>query len=194
MKVLSQVVGGWQVDAVLRYQSGALIQSPPSSNQLTAQLERHTGDFLSTTQTFWNRNSGVNPLAVDPNCGCFNPQTVQALNKSAWTDAAPGQFGVSAPFYNDYRWQRQPSEAMSFGRNFRMGKEGRYNLQVRAEFQNISNRLFLSAPSVGTANVANPNTPITLTNGVNTAYGYINTTNGAGAVPRSGQVVARFTF
>jgi hypothetical protein len=92
---------------------------------------------------------------------------------------------------------------MSFGRNFRMGKEGRYNLQVRAEFQNIFNRLFLSAPATGNTG-GNPFTgPITTAtapttaNGVYTAgYGYINTTNplGGAAQPRSGQLVGRFTF
>ena len=54
----------------------------------------------------------------------------------------------AAPFYNNYRWQRQPAESMSFARNFRVGKEGKYNLQVRGEFQNIFNRTFLSAPSL----------------------------------------------
>jgi hypothetical protein len=52
-------------------------------------------------------------------------------------DAAPGQWGDSAPFYNDYRWQRQPMENVSFARNFRLGKERRHNFQLRAEFQNI---------------------------------------------------------
>ena len=36
---------------------------------------------------------------------------------------------------------------MSFARNFRMGPEGKYSLQVRAEFQNIFNRHFYSAPT-----------------------------------------------
>ncbi len=38
---------------------------------------------------------------------------------------------------------------MSFGRNFRFGKEGRFNFFVRAEFQNIFNRLFLTTPQTG---------------------------------------------
>jgi hypothetical protein len=171
---------------VLRYQSGALIQSPPSNNQLNSQL-------LRASSTLWNYVPGVNALAVDPNCGCFNPQTTQVLNPKAWTDAPAGTFGVSAPFYNNYRWQRQPAESMSFGRNFRLGKEGRYNLNVRAEFQNILNRLFLSMPSVG--GTVNPLTGISSSAGVNTGgYGYIATVGGAGAAPRSGQIVARVTF
>jgi hypothetical protein len=204
MKVLSQVVRDWQLGAVLRYQSGNLIQTPPSNNQLMSQLTRFTNaDFLGSTQTFWNYVPGVNRLNVNPNCGCFNPQTVQALNPAAWTDAAPGQWGVSAPFYGNYRWQRQPSEAMSFGRNFRMGPEGKYNLQIRAEFQNIFNRHFLSAPAVGgqggaffqSATLISPLTSVASSNGVNTSgYGTIATIGGAGSSPRAGMVVARFTF
>jgi hypothetical protein len=191
MKVLSQVVRDWQLGWVLRYQNGALIQTPYSSNQLNLQLAR-------ASPTFWNYVPGVNPLNVDPNCGCFNPQTTLVFNKNAWTDAPGGTFGVSAPFYDNYRWQRQPAESMSFGRNFRMGREGSYNLFVRAEFQNIFNRHFLSMPLTGTASPtlsANPLTPATASSGVYTGgYGYIATLGGAGAVPRAGQVVARFTF
>ena len=188
MKVLSVVVRDWQVGWLLRYQSGVLIQTPPSNNQLNLQLAR-------AAPTFWNYTPGVNPLAVDPNCGCFNPQTVQALNPKAWTDAPGGTFGVSAPFYNGYRWQRQPGESLSLGRNFRMGKEGRYNLFIRAEFQNIFNRLFLSAPAVGGSTNVNPLTQSNSAGGVNTGgYGYIATVGGAGDTPRSGQIVGRFTF
>jgi hypothetical protein len=204
MKAVSQVLPDWQVGAVLRYQSGALIQTPPSNNALMNQLQRFTNaDFLGTTQTFWNSVPGVPRLNVNPNCGCFNPQTAQVLNPNAWVDAQPGQWGASAPFYSNYRWQRQPSEAMSFGRNFRVGRESKYNLQVRAEFQNIFNRHFLSAPAVGgqggaffqAATYISPVTQISQANGVNTGgYGTIATVGGVGAVPRAGQVVARFTF
>ncbi|MBV9505173.1 MAG: TonB-dependent receptor [Acidobacteriia bacterium] len=194
MKALSQVVRDWQIGWVLRYQNGALIQTPYSNNQLNLQLER-------AGPTFWNYVPGVPRLLVDPNCGCFNPQTTLVLNPKAWTDAPAGTFGVSAPFYDNYRWQRQPAESMSFGRNFRMGKEGKYNLFIRAEFQNIFNRLFLSMPLTGSSS---PNTPTlnanpaslpTTVGGVyNYGYGYIATIGGAGAQPRSGQIVGRFTF
>jgi hypothetical protein len=190
MKVLSQVLRDWQLGWVLRYQNGQLIETPYSNNQLNLQLAR-------ANPTFWNYVPGMSRLSVDPNCGCFNPQTTLVLSKAAWTDAPAGTFGVSAPFYNDYRWQRQPAESMSFGRNFRV-KEGRYNLFVRAEFQNIFNRHFLAMPATGTASPTsstNPATPSNTSGGVYTGgYGYIATIGGAGAQPRSGQIVARFTF
>jgi hypothetical protein len=139
---------------------------------------------------------------VDPNSH-FDPTKTLALNPKAWVDAAPGQWGASAPFYNGYRWQRQPMENVSMGRNFRMGKEGRYNFQVRAEFQNIFNRVFYSQPTVsGGFFPTNPNTATQNMNpfpngqpgALSAGYGFVNSLNGAGATPRSGQIVARFTF
>lgn len=200
MKVLSQVVQGWQVGWLLRYQNGALIETPSSSNQLVNELLRF-GGFNGTPVNPDNRVSGVNPFLFNPNCGCFNPQTQAILNPAAWSDPGPGQWGTAAPFYNNYRWQRQPAESMSFGRNFRLGKEGRVNFFLRAEFTNIFNRLFLSPPQTGNQGLAPGGssatifTPLTTTAGVLTSgYGYINTLEGAGAQPRSGQIVGRLTF
>jgi hypothetical protein len=134
---------------------------------------------------------------VNPNCGCFNPQTTLVLNTAAWTNPGPGQWGTAAPFTSNYRWQRQPAESMSFGRNFRMGKEGKYNLQVRAEFQNIFNRLFLSAPTTGAITTVpgyTNNATTNFSNVLSSGYGYVPTIGGAGDQPRSGQLVGRFTF
>ena len=192
-RLLSHVVKDWQVGAVLRYQSGALLGNPTSLNNLTTQLARSAQAFGPAGTNFWNL-TGQPRLLVDPNCGCFDPQHTTVLNTAAWTDAPGGQWSTSAPYYNNFRWQRQPSENMNFGRNFRMGPDGRYNLFVRAEFQNIFNRTFLSVPST-----ANPNIAISTTtyNGQvinNAGFGSVATLNGAGATPRTGQIVARFTF
>jgi hypothetical protein len=201
MKVVSQVVRGWQIGWLLRYQNGALIETPSSANQLETQLLRQ-GGFNGAPVNPDNPVPGVNPLLHNPNCGCFNPQTTLILNPAAWTEPAPGQWGTAAPFYNNVRWQRQPGESMSAGRNFRMGKEGRYNFQIRAEFQNIFNRLFLSRPATGNQGLGpfggaaiTTSTAPTTSNGAYTAgWGYINTLQGAGSQPRSGQMVARLTF
>ena len=116
------------------------------------------------------------------------------FRSAAWTDAPGGQWSTSAPYYNNFRWQRQPSENMNFGRNFRMGPDGRYNLFVRAEFQNIFNRMFYNAPST-----ANPFATVTtvVQRGMTIptgGYGVVNTFNGAGSSPRTGTIVARVTF
>ena len=71
--------------------------------------------------------------------------------------------GLPLPYFNDFRWQRQPAESMAFGRVFRI-KE-RAQLQIRAEFQNIFNRLFYQAPADGApfgfpfTSVATPTAP-----------------------------------
>src|SRR5579871_5605796 len=193
MNVLSQVLRDWQLSSVLRYQSGALLGDPTSLNLLTSQMARGGTTFGAGGQNFQNYTGQPYFTISNPNCGCFNPQTTQVLNPAAWSDAPGGTWGASAPFLG-YRWQRQPAESAAFARNFRVGKEGKYNLQIRAEFQNIFNRTFLSAPSL-----ANPLLPIATTNSggltINSSgFGSIATLNGAGAQPRSGQAIARFTF
>ena len=198
-KLVSQVVQGWQIGTVLRYQSGALLQTPPSGNNLLTELGRGPANNPATWgggYTFWNPVPGQSEFLVDPNSH-FDPSKQLVLNPAAWTDAPAGQFGVSAPYYNGNRWQRQPAESMSFGRNFRMGKEGRYNFNVRVEFQNIFNRLFYSTPAVGGFTNANPATAPAYMNpngGISSGYGAVAYINGAGDTPRSGQAVARFTF
>jgi hypothetical protein len=86
---------------------------------------------------------------------------------------------------------------MNFGRNFRLSKEGKVNLNVRAEFQNVFNRVTLSSPSVGGPTNVNPLSPSAKNNpggALSAGYGFVNTFNGAGTTPRSGQIVARLTF
>ncbi|HEY6339948.1 MAG TPA: TonB-dependent receptor [Bryobacteraceae bacterium] len=201
MRVLSQITRDWQLGGVLIYQSGVPIQATPSNNILCNQLGRvdSAGYGGPPTYNFCNnfQNLTGQPLfTANPNCGCFNPQTTQILNPNAWVDAPGGTWGATAPFYSSYRWQRQPTENASFARNFRVGKEGKYVLQFRAEFFNVFNRLFLSAPSVAGTN---PLVPITTGvysgNAYNASgFGSVATLNGAGDTPRSGQLVGWFTF
>ncbi|HEY7338998.1 MAG TPA: carboxypeptidase regulatory-like domain-containing protein [Bryobacteraceae bacterium] len=200
-KLVANVLGGWQIGALLRYQSGALIQSPDSSNNLLTELDRGLSNnpaLWGGGNTLWNGIPGVNRFLIDPNQKGFDPTKQLALSPAAWVDAAPGQFGASAPFYNNFRWQRQPVENMNFSRNFRMGKEGKYNLQFRVEFQNIFNRLFYSMPAAGGLfGGTNPTTPVANLNpngGLSAGYGFVNYINGAGDTPRSGQAVIRLTF
>jgi hypothetical protein len=195
-KVVSQVLKDWQLGVVLQYQSGAVIQVPNSNNQLFTQLNRGGGLF-SGASTYYNFANGKTPDDVflqDANGvgHSWDPTRGLGLNKDAWADAPGGQFATTAAYYNNYRWQRQPSENVNFGRNFRMGKEGKMNLQIRAEFQNIFNRHFYSAPSA-----TNPATTVANSNpggALSAGFGFVNTINGAGARPRTGQMVARFTF
>ncbi len=88
-------------------------------------------------------------------------------------------------------------ENMSLGRNFRFGHEGRMNLQIRAEFTHIFNRIVIPNPA-GVGNVIAPlTTPTTFAPGsqiLTGGFGFSNTTGGVGQQPRAGTMVARFTF
>ena len=71
---------------------------------------------------------------------------------------------------------------------------------MRAELFNVFNRMFLSTPTPinNGANVG-PNAAASTvrdsrTGALLSGYGFVNTFNGAGSQPRTGQVVARFSF
>ena len=187
---------------MLRYQSGQVIRVPASNNSFFSQLARTDNPASwGGGSTFWNRVPGEPLLLFDPNCKCFDPTTQLVLNPKAWTDAPAGTFGTAAPYYTDYRWQRQPAESVSLGRTFRLPKESRVSFDIRAELFNVFNRLFLSNPagvSVGGFPPPGPNpaapTVRNALGALSSGYGFVNTFNGAGTQPRTGQMVARFSF
>ena len=195
LKALSWVARDWTFSGVLRYQSGQILQSADSANGLLANLQRGPSNnpaIWGGGYTFLNRVPGQPLFLVNPNSN-FDPTTQLILNPKAWVEPPYGTFGESAAYFNDFRWQRQPAEGMGLARTFRI-KE-RMSLQVRAEFQNIFNRLFYSLPSdSGATTITSPtghaNPGATLSSG----FGYVSWLQGAGAQPRSGQLVARFTF
>ena len=178
----------WTLGGSFRYQSGLPIASPTATNNLGAVMPRQATNYA-------DRVPGV-PLFTDsPNCHCFDPSDTFILNPAAWTQPPAGQFGTAAPYYNDYRWQRQPSENASLGRIFRI-REG-MTLSIRAEFFNIFNRVFLNAPT----STNSTQTQVYSGKATVSGFGYINTLvtpiqAAGGAVPtvRNGQLVARFVF
>jgi hypothetical protein len=178
--VLSWIVRDWTFGAVLEYSSGQPIRVPTAQNRLSSVLFR---------DTFANRVPGEPLYTVDINCSdCFDAEQDFVLNPDAWVDPPAGQFGVSTAYYNDYRQRRQPSEAMNLGRIFRI-KEG-INLSVRADFQNIFNRTFLSSPTSSNAKASQTRHPVT--GKPISGFGYINTARGSS--PRSGLLIIRLQF
>jgi hypothetical protein len=82
---------------------------------------------------------------------------------------------------------------MGLARNFRFGREGRINLQLRAEFTNIFNRTYLADP-VATSYSATQTTNPT-TGQPSGGFGYINLLSSQTASNvRSGQIIARLSF
>ena len=217
LKFVSAIVHDWTLGGVMRYQSGDLIRVPPSTNGLLTQLGRgpeNNPALWGGGNTFFNRDPTQPLFLKDPNCHCIDPTKDLVLNPKAFVDPPAGTFGTSAPYYDNYRWQRQPSEAFSFGRNFRLVGEDKVKLNIRGEFQNVFNRLVLNAPSVGGPGNVNPTTFTSFNNSyrnpdgslttglLSGGYGYVNWFNGgavpgqptSGARPRSGQIVVRLIF
>ena len=178
-KFAKAALHGWFLGGVLRYASGTPIPVPTANNNLSTVLPNLT--------TFANRVPGVPLFLNNLNCHCFTPNTTFVLNPAAWTDPAPGQFGTSAGFYNDYRYQRRPDEEMNFGRSFRL-REG-MSLEIRAEFFNVFNRTEVNNPTATNALA----TQLVKNGQTSSGFGYIN--NGSVAFgPRSGQIIAQFRF
>lgn len=195
-RALSWIARDWAVSGVLRYQSGQILQSADSANGFLANLQRGPSNnpaIWGGGYTFMNRVPGQPLFLVDPNSH-FDPTTQLVLNPKAWVEPAYGTFGASAPYFNDFRWQRQPAESLALARTFRI-KE-RSSFMVRAEFQNIFNRLFYSMPSdSGSTTITSPTGHANPGGTLSSGFGYVNwLQGGTGAQPRSGQLVARFTF
>ncbi len=206
VKAFSWLVRDWTYGALLTYASGQLLQVPESNNNFLSELQRGGSNnpaLWGGGSTYYNMVPGQPLFLVNPNSH-FDPTTTLALNPKAWQDAAPGQFGVSAPFYNSYRWQRQPQESMNFGRIFPLRKENRVTLAIRFEMYNVFNRVFYSNPGMGflTFLTDNPGFPTFHGNpyssgasgALSSGFGYVPSLNGGGDQPRYGQIVARITW
>jgi hypothetical protein len=181
-KFVRQVVGGWNLGGILRYASGSLISVAASRTNLNT--------WTFNTNTRFNRVPGVPLFLEDPNCHCIDPNSQkQILNPAAWADTPTGSWGQGAPYYNDYRWQRQASESMNIGRTFQIRE--RMNFSIRAEFFNAFNRVFLPQPS--SSNPLATATFNTVTGAPTGGFGYITNSSGIGG-QRNGQLVARFQF
>jgi hypothetical protein len=216
LKVMSLAVKDWQIGAVLQYQSGDLLTVPNSTNQLIQQLRINPPagagfnpwNYIDGSPFFrpgFDPNGSFDPRAynpatpTDPNVASVLAGGLQANGSCAvavcaWSDPAAGQWGVTAPYLEGFRWRRAPNEAFNIGRNFRFGEENRYVLNIRAEFRNVMNRMFYNAPST-----ANPLQAVGTTTQrgqiiPTSGYGVVNTLNGAGSNPRQGTLVVRLTF
>jgi hypothetical protein len=189
-KPLSWLMRDWQYSALLRYSAAYPIEVPQAVSNIATILHRTSSTTFAnrTGQPFFENQNGQ---AINLNCHCFDPSTTFVLNPAAWTEPASGAFGTSTAYYNNYRGFRYPTENMGLARNFPFGRDGRANLQLRAEFNNIFNRLHLANPSSTTYGL-----PQTTANGLaSSGFGYINVLDPSTAANvRQGQIVARFSF
>ncbi|MEO5923928.1 MAG: TonB-dependent receptor [Bryobacteraceae bacterium] len=210
-KVVSWAVRDWAISGALFYQTATYLGRPSNSaaNPISrwlgfnrglgsAQLKQNAdGSYMSPWSVNWTDNSGkkrTDPL--DINCNCFDPRTTQVLNPNAWSNVPDAKWAAQTNQLPFFRNARRPNENANVARNFRFGSDGRYNLQVRVEFQNIFNRKFVPAPTLG--NFATPATPVLggTATAFNAGFGTFGNQTVAGVygAPRSGQFIARFSF
>jgi hypothetical protein len=202
-RILSSAVRDWTIGVLATYASGMPILAPAAQNNLNSLLLRN-----GTSLSYANRVAGQPLFLKDQNCHCFDPNKDFVLNPAAWSDPAQGSFGTGVAYYGDYRYQRQPSENFSFGRDFKLAREGKVKLNIRAEFTNVFNRSRLPNPTSTNALSTRTGTDasgkaITLlptdsghVDGKATGgFGFINTAV-APSTPasRQGQIVGRITF
>ena len=96
---------------------------------------------------------------------------------------------------------RIPSENANLGRHFRVGKEGKYDFYIRAEFVNIFNRTYFANP-ITTGNGITPQNPVIhgagngtiLTTGFGVINAYVQPNTAYGFAGRTGTLIARFQF
>jgi len=195
-KFVNTVVRDWNFGAFLQYGSGVPLVPPAATNT----------NYIGGSEQF--RVPGQPLYLKNLNCGCINPYTDLVLNPAAWANPVNGTFGpATGTYYSDFRQARRPQENFNFGRTFKFGAEGRFGLQLRAEFVNIFNRTQIGNPST----TAPGSAPSKNAYGQYSAgFGVINLTV-AGArtapsytqnavvgqlyqLPRTGTLIARFTF
>jgi hypothetical protein len=185
-KWVRNAIRDWTLGGLFKYASGLPILSPVAQNNLGSVLFQ--GTTANSAGTYANRVPGVPLFLQNLNCDCFDPTKTLVLNPAAWTEPAAGQFGTAAPYYNDYRYARTPSESASLGRIFRIRENMIF--QIRAEFFNVFNRTGMNQPTSTNALATTTHNGQGLLTG---GFGYINT----GSVlnpPRNGQIVARIQF
>jgi hypothetical protein len=168
---------GWKLGGIMRYTSGLPISVPGSLNNMNSLV------FQGTRM---NRVPGVPLFLTNLNCHCIDPTKDLTLNPKAWQDVPNGQWGYSAPYYNDYRYERFPSENLNLARVWR--REG-FSLEFRGEFYNVFNRTQLPNPSSGNPLATTTYGPTGLLTG---GFGYINASSVGGE--RTGQFVIRVKF
>ena len=168
-RILRNVIGGWQLSAIVTFNSGAPL-SITSSNCVS-------GSILGTCYASYNP-SFTGPVQINGSYGSAN--TVGAnpavyLNKAAFTDPAPytvgntprtAPFGLRAPGIWD--------EDLSLRRQFNITERIKFSLQ--ADAFNVFNNVYFSAPT---------------TNIDSASFGAVTS---QGNTPRKLQLNARLTF
>jgi hypothetical protein len=196
-KPVDMILRNWQIGAVVTYQSATPIHVPFAQNNIAYQLSLcapqsvfggcNSSPYYNAQASHMNRVAGQPLFTTDLNSK-FDPYKEFVLNPAAWSNPAPGTFGTTSAYLNDYRYRRQQNENLSLARIFRV-REG-MNLSIRMELMNAFNRVRIPNPSSDNALAPQVRNPVT--GNTQSGFGYINPFPAGGQ--RTGQFVARFMF
>ncbi len=206
-KVVSYLAQDWGPGWYMQYQSAGILTRPATNttNPISLWLGRGPGSAqlknnpdgtpMSPWSVNWTDYSGkVHTDPLDINCKCFDPTKTIVLNPAAWANVPDGQWAAQTSSLRYYRGFRAPTENANLNRNFRLGKEGKVQLNVRGEFQNVFNRTRLPNPVTSGFQSA----PTVQTSGAyaglyNGGFGAVVPLSGT-ANSRTGTLIARLTF
>ena len=200
--VVAYALKDWGIGWYMQYQSAPIL-ARPATNTLTPisqWLGRGPGnaqyvDGQPLYSTNWTDYSGkVHTDELDINCHCYDPTKTIVLNPAAWSSVPNGQWANQFTSIRQFRGIRTPQENLNLSRNFRMGKDGKIQLNVRGEFQNVFNRTRLPNPSIATFTAA-PTVQATGANAglYNAGFGTVVPLSGTGGA-RTGLLIGRLTF
>jgi hypothetical protein len=128
----SWALGGWNVAGILRYESG---------RPLTITMNNDLGGLLFNTQKRPNKTGGG---AVNDTSD-FDPFTDLYLNRDAWTDPGPLQFGNAPERDGDVRGWANYSEDINIFKVFPVTEGQRIRFEM--QFGNLFNRIVYCTPN-----------------------------------------------
>jgi hypothetical protein len=103
------------------------------------------GGLLFNTTKRPNVVTGVSPLSDAANNGSFDPNANSYLNKAAWSDPGPLQFGNAPPQDAHVRGFRNAVEDVSIFKVTQFGERWKWRLE--AQGGNITNRVVFCNPN-----------------------------------------------
>jgi hypothetical protein len=172
--LVNEFVGGWELGYYGAYGSGGPIGAVLSSYQLPFFFGGDRAFFAPGQSTHSLRNQFSGHL----NLNNLNDSSNTDFNRNLFQVTTPqNPFGDTPYEWNHWRWNPEPAqENLSIVKHFGIGSEGKYQAILSAQFFNVFNRHYYSAPDVNMAD---------------TTFGQITSLTGS---PRTGQLTARFTF
>jgi hypothetical protein len=134
--LVQKFVAGWTLNGILRFESG---------RPLTVTMTNDMGGLLFNPSKRPNRVSGTAAITPQGDTGSFDPNKDVYLNRAAYTDPGPLQFGNAPPRDPHVRGFPNFVEDVSIFKVTQFGEHFRWRLE--AQGGNITNRTVFCDPN-----------------------------------------------